>query len=127
MAQAQPRLGKVQLQIMQCLWKQGKATAREITEELNKSQPIAHSTVQTLLRKLEAKHAVTHEIEDRTFVFLPVFQESEVTTSALHDLLTRVFNGSIYGLVSHLIQNERISNEELIRLRELIEEEQFLK
>jgi BlaI family penicillinase repressor len=109
---------------MQCLWKQGKATAREITEELSKSQPIAHSTVQTLLRKLEAKRAVTHELEDRTFIYLPLFKKSEVTASALQDLLTRLFDGSIYGLVSHLIDNERISQDELVRLRELIKEEE---
>src|ERR1700733_2300030 len=116
------RMGKVQLQIMQALWKLGKATARDITEELSRTLPIAHSTVQTLLRKLEAKGAVTHDTADRTFVFRPLYEQTEVTESALDDLMTRLFHGSVYGLVSHLLKRERISPEELKRLRDLIDQ-----
>src|SRR5438132_226891 len=47
-------LGKVQLEIMRILWRRGRATAREITEEMSQTQQIAHSTVQTLLRQLQA-------------------------------------------------------------------------
>ena len=47
------KLGQVQLQIMQVLWERGQATARQITDALNRTQPIAHSTLQTLLRKLK--------------------------------------------------------------------------
>ena len=117
----QPRLGKVQLRMMQILWREGKATARQITEELGKTQPIAHSTVQTLLRKLEAKGAVMHELEDRTFLFRPLYRQEEVTETALHDLLQRMFQGSVYGMVSHLLKHESISEEELRHLRQLIE------
>ncbi|MDQ3814453.1 MAG: BlaI/MecI/CopY family transcriptional regulator [Armatimonadota bacterium] len=117
-----PRLGKVQLQIMQVLWQRGQATAREITDELNRQQPIAHSTVQTLLRKMEAKGAITHVVEDRTFVFRPVSQKTEITTTATRDLLARLFNHSVSGLVAHLLKHEKISPEELKRLRQLIEE-----
>lgn len=123
MAKSTPKLGKVQLQIMQILWQRGEATARKITDELSHTKPIAHSTVQTLLRKLETKGAVTHEVQERTFVFKPVHQETEVTTSATRDLLTRLFNNSVYGLVAHLIQHEKISPEEMQRLRQLIQEE----
>ena len=122
MSRATVRLGKVQLEIMKVLWQRGRATAREITEELSRSQPIAHSTVQTLLRKLEAKGAVTHEVEDRTFLFRPLYQQAEVERTAARDLLTRVFNGSVYGLVAHLLQHEPISRDELKRLRQLVEE-----
>ena len=116
-----PRLGKVQLRIMQYLWKCEKATARQITDALSQQEPIAHSTVQTLLRKLESKGAVTHDIEDRTFVFRPLCDRAEVSDSALHDILTRVFHGSVYGLVSQLLAYEKLPAEELERLRELID------
>jgi BlaI family transcriptional regulator, penicillinase repressor len=123
MSKAPARLGRVQLQIMEVLWRQGRATARQITEELCRAKPIAHSTVQTLLRKLEAKGVVTHDVEERTFIFRPVYQRSDITASATRDLLTRVFHGSVYGLVAHLLQHETISPEERERLRQLIEEE----
>lgn len=115
------KLGKVQLQIMQILWRDGAATARQITDELAQGNPIAHSTTQTLLRKLEAKGAVTHDADERIFTFRPIFQQTEVTASATHDLLTRVFHGSVVGLVSHLLQHENISADELARLRQLID------
>lgn len=121
MSQPARKLGKVQLEIMRVLWQRGRATAREITDALALQQPIAHSTVQTLLRKLEAKGAVTHDLEDRTFVFRAVYRESEVTETAAHDLLIRLFNGSVTGLVAHLLQYERVTPEELARLRELID------
>ena len=116
-----PKLGKVQLQIMQILWERGEATAREITDALNHAEPIAHSTTQTLLRKLEAKHAVAHTVRERVFVFRPLSGEADTRESAARDLLTRVFGGSVYGLVSHLLKHEAVSDDELTRLRALID------
>src|SRR5712692_10389220 len=121
MPKTAPRLGKVQLEIMRILWRRGRATAREITEERSQTQPTAHSTVQTLLRQLQAKRAVTYEVEDRTFVYRPLYQQSEVTETATRDLLARLFNGSVYGLMAHLLKHEEISGEDLARLRELID------
>jgi BlaI family transcriptional regulator, penicillinase repressor len=122
MAGAAVRLGKVQLRIMQVLWRDREVTARQITEELNRESPIAHSTVQTLLRKMEAKGAVCHEDKDRVFVFRPLYEREAVRQTAAHDVLTRVFGGSVYGLVSHLLKNETVDPEEKRRLRELIEQ-----
>jgi BlaI family penicillinase repressor len=117
------RMGKVQLQIMQVLWDRGEASAREITDVLNETSPIAHSTVQTLLRKLEAKGAVAHEARGRIFVFKPLSAQTDVSQTATRDLLTRVFGGSVFGLVSHLLKHERVPDDELRRLRALIDEE----
>jgi BlaI family penicillinase repressor len=118
-----PRLGRVQLMIMQVLWEKGRANAREITEALNRAEPIAHSTVQTLLRKLEAKGAVEHEVDDRTFVFRAVVKEDRVKRGATRDLLDRVFGGSVAELVSYLLHHERVSAAELRRIRKLIEQQ----
>jgi BlaI family transcriptional regulator, penicillinase repressor len=117
------RLGRVQLRIMQVLWERKRATAREITEALNAEVPIAHSTVQTLLRNLEAKRAAGHEIEGRTFVFHPLVREEQVTRRVTRDLLDRVFDGSVSNLVSYLLKNEKVTSEELKELRRLINEQ----
>jgi predicted transcriptional regulator len=106
---------------MQVLWDDGEATARRISEVLSVQTPIAHSTVQTLLRKLETKGAVAHEQHDRTFVFKPLYKEAEVTKSAAHDLLTRVFQGSVSGLVAHLLENEQVSEDEMKRIRQVVD------
>lgn len=113
--------GRMQHRIMQILWERGKANAREITERLNREQPTAHSTVQTLLRKLERKGAVAHELQDRTFVFYPLVEEDKARRSATRELIERVFGGSLTGLVAHLLEHEKIPRKELEQLRRLID------
>lgn len=115
------RLGRVQLAIMRVLWRQGRANAREITDALNRDGAIAHSTVQTLLRKLEAKGAVGHDVVERTFVYFPLVPEESVKDRATRDLVDRVFGGSVGGLVAYLLKQERISRRELEEIRRLIE------
>ncbi len=116
------KIGNLQLKIMRVLWLHGEATARQITDAVSKIEPVAHSTIQTLLRKLEVKKAVAYEERERTFVFRPLVSESEVTQSATKDLISRVFHGSLSGLVAHVLENEDISDEEMTKLRRLIDE-----
>lgn len=115
------KLGRVQLQIMDVLWRNGETTARHITDSLSEQSPIAHSTVQTLLRKMEVKGAVGHVKRDRTFYFKPLIDRADVAEDAARDLLTRVFHGSITSLVAHLIGGEHVPADELRQLRELID------
>jgi BlaI family penicillinase repressor len=114
--------GRVQFKIMRVLWTRGKANAREITEALGEEQPVAHSTVQTLLRQLEEKGSVGHEVEDRTFIYFPLVEKERVTQSATKDLIERLFAGEAAGLVAYLLEEERIPKKELQALRKLIEE-----
>ncbi len=123
----QTRMGQVQLRIMQLLWQMKRATARELTEELNKSDPIAHSTVQTLLRQLEAKGSVAHEKQQRTFYFYPLVKEEKVKKSAASELIHNVFGGNVGGLVSYLLENEKISSAELAEIRKLIDQKKKSK
>lgn len=115
------RLGRVQLLIMQVLWDKQRATAREITETINASESIAHSTVQTLLRVLEEKGSVTHEAAGRTFVFYPLVAEDKFKRSATRELVERVFGGSAATLVAHLLKHEKVSRAEADEIRKLID------
>lgn len=117
------QLGRVQLLIMQVLWEKGRTTAREITDAINEIEPIAHSTVQTLLRGLEEKEAVSHDAEGRTFVFFPLVKEAQFKQSATSDLVQRVFRGKAASLVSHLLKNEKVSKKEIDEIRKLIDQQ----
>lgn len=114
-------VGRLQMLIMEVLWKDGGATARQITEQVCQSTPTTLSTVQTLLRKLAAKGAVSHEQQGKSFVFSALVPREAVERSAAQDLLDRVFKGSVKGLVAHLLTEEEISQDELTEIRELIE------
>lgn len=114
------QLGRVQLLIMQVLWKKGRATAREITDAINADEPIAHSTVQTLLRGLEEKGSISHDNHGRTFVFYPLVAEDRFKQTATSDLVQRVFGGNAATLVAHLLKNEKVSRKEIEEIRKLI-------
>jgi BlaI family penicillinase repressor len=123
MEMGEMQLGRLQFRIMQVLWDRGRTNAREITEVLNETEPVAHSTVQTLLRQLEAKGAVAHEAKDRTFVFFPKLKEDKVKRTAARELLERVFGGSVGSLVAHLLKNEKLSRAELDEIHRLIDQQ----
>jgi BlaI family penicillinase repressor len=114
-------LGRVQLQILQVLWDKQQATAREITDTINADEPIAHSTVQTMLRVLEEKQAVGHRAEGRTFVFFPLVPEADFKQDATRNLVQRVFGGSVSSLVSHLLDCPGVTSQELDEIRKLID------
>ena len=95
---AEVQLGRMQFRIMRVLWDRGRASARDITDAIGAGEPVAHSTVQTLLRQLEAKGAVGHEEQGRTFVFFPLLKEDKVKRTATRDLLERVFGGNVGSL-----------------------------
>ena len=116
------RFGNVQYRIMQVLWDHGRINARDITEKMNESKPIAHSTVQTLLRKLEQKGAVDHDVEERTFIFYPLVKREKVTQYTLRDISDRMFAGSPSALVSNLIKNEKFTAQELAEIKKLLSE-----
>ena len=117
-----PRFGEQQMRLMRQLWKQP-FNARELTASLNAeagATPMAHSTVQTLLRQLEAKGAVTHDRQERTFIFRPLVGEQRTLARATRELVDRLFNGSVQGLVAHLLESEQISPQELKKIEQLI-------
>ena len=118
------RFGRIQLRIMQVLWKKKRVTAREITEALNEFEPIAHSTVQTLIRTLEQKGAIAHDIDDRTFIFYPLVKNEKVIKHAMHDFIDRIFAGSAESMVSYLVKNQYITREELKEISKLFNEEE---
>jgi len=118
------QFGRVQMRIMQVLWKKKRATAREITDALNEFEPIAHSTVQTLLRTLEDKGAIDHDVEDRTFIFYPLVNNEKVVKHATHDFIDRIFAGSADSMVSYLVKNQYISPEELKKISKLFDKEE---
>jgi predicted transcriptional regulator len=105
---------------MAVLWELGSATVREVQERLEPD--LAYTTVLTVLRVLETKGHVRHESNGRAYRYLPTVAEDEAGASALRRLLSKVFRGSPEALLTQLVSDERLSDEELLRLRRLLDE-----
>jgi predicted transcriptional regulator len=116
------RLGELQLAILQVLWERGSATVSEVHEALHWPEPLAYTTVATMLRKMEARALVHHEVDGRRFVYRAALEQEEVNRSMAHDVLERLFEGSLSGLVSHLLETRKVSRAELDELARLIQD-----
>jgi predicted transcriptional regulator len=114
-------LTEAELRLMEVLWERGQATVAEVTAALP-PPPIAYNSVLTTMRILERKGYVAHEEAGRAFVYRPLLGREEAAGHAVGHLLSRFFDNSGGSLALRLIENERPSNEELSRLKALIEE-----
>ncbi len=113
-------LSRRERQIMDILYKRGRATAAEVMEELH-GEP-HYSTVRTQLRVLEEKGHVRHEEEGLRFVYTPAVRRQAARKSALRHLVETFFDGSTEKTVAALLGGEaaRLSEDELGRIAELI-------
>ncbi len=118
------KLTRLQMRIMQALWERSRAAARDITDDLNRYEPIAHSTVQTLLRRLERRGVIGHDIDGPTFVYYPIARNENVVRQAIEDFLERIFAGSPRGMVSYLLKNRLVSPDDLRELSDLAGDEE---
>jgi predicted transcriptional regulator len=115
------RLGDLQLKIMRILWADGPSTVARVQQQLD-GEPLAYTTVATMLRKMEDRGLVRHRQQDRRFIYRAARSAEEVTRSMADDLVDRLFQGSLAEAVSHLLQTREVSGDELARLERLIQE-----
>jgi len=114
-------LSRRERQIMDILFRRGRATAAEVMEELS-GEP-SYSTVRTQLRVLEEKGHVRHEEEGLRYVYVPVVARHTARKSALRHLVETFFDGSSEKAVAALLGGEgsRLSEDELNRIAELVD------
>ena len=108
--------------MMNIIFARGKATAGEVLEAM--ADPPSYSAVRATLRVLEQKGHLRHEHDGTRYVYRPTGNREKVRLSALDQLLTTFFDGSAETVVATLIERQRgkLTNEELDRLSELIEQ-----
>jgi BlaI family transcriptional regulator, penicillinase repressor len=117
-------IGKGQMKVLRILWERKRATAQEITDILNKAEPIKFSTVSTFLRTLVHKGVAGYDIDQRTYIYYPLVKEESVANHAVKDLIDHVFAGSMEGLVSFILKKKYISAEELAKIQEKLDKKE---
>jgi len=111
-----------ELEILKILWERGRASVREVYEQMSRSAPIVQNTVQAFLRTMEEKGLVTHRTEGRTFIYGPVPRRDETKNRLVSRMLQRVFDGAIDQLVQSALSLRQPTRQELQKLEELIEQ-----
>ena len=107
-------LGERELDVMAVLWELGSGTVAEVRERL--SDPLAYTTVLTVMRNLEAKNYVRHEEEGRAHRYFPRVQQKTAQRTALSRIVSQLFQGSPHALLAQLVDQHGVSPEELQEL-----------
>ncbi len=116
------RLGRLELQIMTVVWEKGSATVHDVKDTLSRGKKPAYSTILTMMRKLEAKGYLKHDVDDRTYVYRSTISQQAVRYGVLGDIVDRLFEGSTSLLLNSLVEQNRISKKELREVQKLINE-----
>jgi predicted transcriptional regulator len=106
---------------MEVLWEKRSATVGEVMAGLPGETALAYSTVLTTLRILEQKGFVAHLESGRAYVYHPLVEREEAQASATELLVSRFFNNSPGLLALRLLERENLDQEELQRLKRMIE------
>ena len=106
--------------IMDYVWSHPNCTAEMCREGLASQRRLKDSTIRTILRKLEDKGYVIHEVDGRTFVYRAVDTKRNVAVQAAKQLIDRFCDGSVEDLLVGLVDNQLLGPKQLQRLAEKI-------
>ena len=111
-----------ELDIMSVLWREGSGTVAEVRDVLGKD--VGYTTVLKMLQILEGKNAVRHEKEGRAHRYFPLVESADAGESALRRVMTKIFHGSAELLLATLVENRKFSDEEIARMRTILDRAQ---
>lgn len=113
------KLSRRERQLMDIVYQRGRVSVADVLEDLP-DEP-SYSTVRALLRILEEKEHLTHEKDGKRYIYRPTQPRQQAGRSALKQIFHTFFDKSIEKTVMTLISEADLSDEELDRLSQLIE------
>jgi predicted transcriptional regulator len=117
-----PALGAQELAIMKVVWRLKDASVRDVYETLRERRPVAYTTVMTMMNTLETKGYLKKALDGRAFRYRPAVAERRVVGTMVREFAERVFDGGAAALLTHLVTETELSDEERRELRRLIDE-----
>jgi len=115
------KLSDFELEVLQHLWRLEQASTPEIHREISASREVNYSTVRTIVDRLERKGAIARlGHAGRAVVFKPLLTNTQVSVPMTRRFVERVFGGDARPLLSHLLDDEALSSEDLAYLESVI-------
>lgn len=111
-------LSEPQLALMRVLWSKPDSSVSDVVEAMRQTRPLAHTTVATMLMRLEKRGLVTTTKAGRQLIYRATHSEAEIQRSMVSELLSSVFLGNARALLSHLVSEEEIKEEDLEQIRQ---------
>lgn len=116
-----PALSKAEMEVARIVWDLKQATVREVLQALPEDRQIDYKTVQTFLRRLEAKGYLSSHRNGRSLIYSACVRPTLVIKETVKDFVGRLFDGEALPLVEHLIREQGMNNDEIHRLRNMLD------
>lgn len=117
---ALPQISEAEFEVMKVIWKFAPISTNEITDRLLKTTAWSAKTIQTLIKRLVTKGALTYEKQGRVFVYTPLVEENEYINQQSNSFLNRFYDGNISAMLSSYLENNQLSETELRNLRSIL-------
>ena len=117
---ALPQISEAEFEVMKIVWRSAPINTNEITERLLKTTTWSAKTIQTLIKRLVTKGALTYEKQGRIFVYTPLVKENEYINQQSNSFLNRFYDGDISAMLSTYLENNQLSETELQHLRSIL-------
>jgi len=119
-ASVRPPLAELESLVMQAVWKLGPCPVEPLYQEVAKQRPLKEVTVRTMLRRLEQKGYLKHDVDGRAFVYRAVEEPQSLAARAVRQIIDRFCNGSVEQLVTGMVSAKVLSKSELADLEKLV-------
>jgi len=114
------RLGPLEHAVMQVIWSRPATTAEDVRMALEGSHDVKDSTARTILRRLEAKGYLEHDVDGRTFVYRPRIEPQSVASQQVRGIIDKLCSGSVESLLVGMVDDKLITPEKLRELADRI-------
>lgn len=114
-----PQLTRLELQIMEVLWRIAAGTVQEVQAAIP-GEPLAYTTVQTMLNILHRKGRVRRKLIGKAYTYSPILSRERAIREALVDMVDRMFGGSVEALVMNLLKTKQLDPKKLLELKEVV-------
>ena len=115
-----PQISEAEFEVMKIVWKYAPINTNEITEKLTLTTSWSPKTIQTLIKRLVSKKALSCEKQSRVFVYTPLVQEDEYIRQESNSFLKRYYNGNLSSMLASYLEDDKLSSTEIDNLRHLL-------
>lgn len=115
-----PQISEAEYEVMKIVWNHAPINTNEVTNRLVKTTDWSPKTIQTLLKRLVQKGALTYEKNSRVFVYTPLVKQDEYLDQENNSFLERFYNGNIASMLTNYLDQETLSNEEIRDLQNIL-------
>ena len=117
-----PTISDAEYQVMKVVWAGAPISTNEVVEKLEKVTSWKPKTIQTLLSRLVKKGVLRYEKDSRVFVYTPAVDETEYLDRESESFLDRFYDGTLSSMVINYVEQDKLSEDDLQRLRQILEE-----